>query len=116
MAATYEDVISFHKANIEATVAASAKLFSGIEELSKEYIGFVSKSVEDAVAQAKTVAAVKTPAEALQLQQSFAKASYESAVAEATKLAELTKTIAGSVGEPLQSRAKAAYESLSKAS
>jgi len=114
MAATYEDVISFHKANFEATVAASAKLFSGMEEISKEYIAFVSQSVENAVAQAKTAATVKTAAEALQLQQAYAKASYESAVAEATKIGELTKTLAASVGEPLQSRAKAAYETFAK--
>ncbi len=114
MAATYEDVIAFHKANFEAAAAASSKLFSGIEELSKEYIGFVSKSMESAVAQAKTAATVKTAAEAMQLQQSFAKTSYETAVAEATKISELGKTIATSVGEPLQVRAKAAYETFAK--
>lgn len=114
MAATYEDMISFHKSNVEAAVAASSKLMSGMEEFSKEYFGFVSKSVEGAIAQAKTAAAAKTAAEALQLQQTYAKASYETAVAEATKLAELSKSIATSVSEPFTARAKAVYETFSK--
>ena len=112
---TYDDVISFNKANVEAAVAAGTKFAAGIEEVAKEYFGFVGKSVETAIEQAKTAAATKNVADALKLQQDFLKSSYEGLVAEATKIGKLSQVVATSAAEPLKARAKAAYEVFSRA-
>lgn len=111
---TYDDVVSFSKANVDAAVLAGTKLATGLEEVSKEVFGYTSKSLETALETAKAVAGCKTAAEVLQLQQTAAKSSWDGFVAETTKLTEMGTVIAKSAAEPIQARYKAAFEGFSK--
>jgi phasin family protein len=111
---SYEDVVAFNKANVDAAVLAGTKFATGLEEVTKEVFGYTSKSFEDAVESVKTVTSCKTAAEAAQIQQKLAKDSWEGFVAESTKLAEMGTVVAKSAMEPIQSRYKTVFETFGK--
>lgn len=111
---SFEDVVAFNQANIDAAVQTSTKLTAGIESLTKEYIANATKAFEGAVESAKTVTSAKTPTDVIALQQKLAKDNYEAAVAEATKFQELSTGLVKSAFEPMQARYKAAFETFSK--
>ncbi|MFA7430815.1 MAG: phasin family protein [Rhodospirillaceae bacterium] len=112
---TYEDVISFNQANIDALVKSGTTLATGTEQVTKEAVSYISKAIEANVENAKALAACKTAAEALQLQQKFAKEAFEGAIAEANRLSEMGTVVSKSALEPIQARAKAAFSSVKAA-
>lgn len=111
---SYEDVVSFGKANIDAAVLASNKFATGLEEVSKEVFSYTSKSLETSLESAKAIAGCKTASEVVQLQQQVAKDSWEGFVAESTKLGEMGTVIVKSAAEPIQARCKTVFESFAK--
>ncbi len=114
MLKSYEDVVAFSKANIDAAVLAGTKFAAGMEEVTKEVFGFTTKSFETAVEGVKAVTSCKTAAEAAQIQQKLAKDSWETLVAESTKLTEMSTVVAKSAAEPFQVRCKTVFETFGK--
>lgn len=111
---SFEDVIAFNQANFDAAVQTGTKLAAGFESVTKEYIGIATKSFEGAVETGKTLSSVKNPTDAIALQQKLAKDGYESALADAKKLTELSTGVVKTAFEPMQARYKVAFESFSK--
>lgn len=107
---TYDDVLSFNQANVDALVQSGTKLATGIEEVTKEYFGFAGKTFEQAMDNAKALTACKTATDVIQMQQKFAKDAWESAVAETNRMTEMGTVITKSVLEPIQARYKATFE------
>jgi len=114
MIKTYEDVIAFNKANVEAMVQSGSQMVAGAEQIAKEAFSFASKSFETAMANTKAVSSCKTAAEVIALQQKLAKDGFETFVSESTKLCEMGSVVAKSAFEPLQARYKAAFEGIAK--
>lgn len=112
---TYEDIISFNQANIDALVQSGTKLATGTEQVTKEALSFVGKTFETTVENAKAMAACKTAAEVLQLQQKFAKDAWDRAVAETSRLSEMGTVVSQSALEPLQARYKVAFSAVKAA-
>ncbi|RYE57725.1 MAG: phasin family protein, partial [Rhizobiaceae bacterium] len=73
------------------------------------------KSFETASATMKSLAAVKTPTEMFQIQSDYAKSSFDSAVAEASKFSEAWLKLAGEVFQPISSRYALAAEKIKTA-
>jgi phasin family protein len=111
---SYEDVVAFSKANVDAAVLAGTKFATGMEEVTKQAFGYTSKSFETAVEGVKAVTSCKTAAEAAQIQQKLAKESWEAFVAESTKLSEMSTVVAKSAAEPIQVRYKTVFETFGK--
>lgn len=112
---TYEDVISFNQANIDALVQSTTTLTTGTEQVTKEAFSYMSKAFETSIENAKTLAACKTAAEALQLQQKMAKEALDAAVAETTRLSEMSTVVSKSAIEPIQKLYKGAFDSIKAA-
>jgi phasin family protein len=62
------------------------------------------KSFDEASTIAKSMSGAKTPNEMMQLQTDFAKAQYDSAVAEFSKMTEMMVKLSGEAMEPMQNR------------
>lgn len=112
---TYEDVIAFNQANVDALIQSGTKFATGTEEVTKEAFTYVGKTFETSIENAKAIAACKTAAEALQLQQKFAKDAWDSAVAETSRLTEMGTVVSKSALEPIQARYKAAFDTVKAA-
>ena len=110
-----EEMVDFAKGNVEAVIA-SAKVAAKVgETLGQEAADYGKKNFETATAAFKSFATVKSPTELFQLQSQYAKASFDSAVAEASKLSESMMKFAGEIAQPLSNRYALAAEKIKTA-
>lgn len=110
-----EELVELTKGNVEAMVSSARVAARGSETLSQEAADYGRKSLESMMAMLKSYAAVKSPTELFQLQSDYARASFDSAVAEASKLSESMIKLAGEVAQPLSSRYAVAADKLKAA-
>jgi phasin family protein len=110
MSKGFEDVTQFGQENVEAMVASGKVMAKVAEEMNAEVIAFSKKSYEDSMAAAKEIASARTVSEYFEKQTAFAKTSFETFVAEATKLNEMYSQAAKEVFAPLNARFTAAAE------
>lgn len=107
-----EDVAELTKGNLEA-VAESAKIAAkGAETLAQGAAEYTKKNFETATAAMKRYSSVKSPAELFQLNSELAKSSFDSAVAEASKMSEAFTKLAGEIFQPLSNRYTVTAEKL----
>lgn len=111
---SYDDFADFGKENIEAVVASSNVLAKGAEVIGKEVAAFTQASVENSMAAAKKMFAVKSPQEFFDLQGKFAKESFDIMLSETTKLQDMSMKIASESSAPINARVNAAVEKISK--
>lgn len=93
------------KANVEALAEAGRIAASGARTIGQEVLASGRESVEQASAAVKTLAEAKSPTEFFQLQSEIARASFDRAVAETSKLTEQLVKLAGETVQPLSNRA-----------
>ena len=110
MSKSFEDVTQFGQENVEALVASGKVVAKAAEEMNAEVIAYSKKSYEDSMAAAKEIASAKSVSELFEKQTSFAKTSFESFVAEATKLNEMYGQAAKEAFAPINARFTAAAE------
>ncbi len=103
------------KGNVEALLASTKAATSGLESIAHQVAEFSRKSFEDTTAVARAMTTVKTPNEFMQLQSDFAKAQFDAAVAEMSKMSETLVKLAGEVFEPMQNRIALATDKLKSA-
>ena len=110
-----EELTELTKGNVEAIVASSKLAAKGAEAMTQEAAEYSKKNFESATALFKSFAAVKSPTELFQLQSDYAKSSFDSVVAEASKLSEAWVKLAGEVVQPISNRYAVAAEKLKAA-
>lgn len=114
LAKSYEEFAAFSKGNVEAAAAAGAVVVKGAEDFSKAYAALGKGFIEQYVAVGKAVLAAKSVEEVVAVSNDFAKISYESLVAESSKLQELSVQVANEALAPISARFTVAVEKLSK--
>ena len=105
-----EEFADLTRGNVEAFVASSKVAAKGVEALSQDAAEYGRKSFEEASAALKSLAGVKSATDLFKLQGDYARAAFDSAVAESARLSETMLKIAGDVAEPINSRYTAAAE------
>ena len=110
-----EELADLTKGNLEA-VAESAKIAAkGAESMAQEAADYTKKNFETVTAAMKRYSSIKSPAELIQLNSEIAKSSFDSAIAEASKMSEAFTKLAGDIFQPLSSRYTLAAEKLKAA-
>lgn len=110
----YEELSKFQRENYEAYMAASAIFAKGIETIGKTWASYTQEHMENVAQTAKALLAAKTLREAADLQNDWAKASFDKLVAEGTKVSELSVKVANEAFQPLNARMNVAVEKLFK--
>ena len=105
-----EELVDFAKGNVEAVIASARVAAKAGETLGQEAAEYSKKNFENATAAFKNFASVKSPTELFQLQSEFAKAQFDSVVAEASKFSESFLKIAGEIAQPISNRYAIAAE------
>jgi phasin family protein len=105
-----EEMNEFGKGNVEAFVESGKIAAKGLETLGQGYAEFGRKSFEGATAALKNLAAVKTPAEFLQLHSDYVRGQFDALVAETSKNTEAFIKLAGDVAQPISNRIAVAAE------
>ena len=113
--AGYGDLASANQETLDAMVKAGSVMARGMESFSKELMTFAQASAEANAAVATRMFGVKSLQEAIDLQNAHARDSFDKAVAETSKLTEMSVKVANEAFEPLQARVNVAVEKLLKA-
>jgi phasin family protein len=98
------------RANVEAVVEASRLAAEGARSIGQGVVASNRDGIEQAADAIRSLAEAKSPTEYLQLQSEFARASFDRAVAETSKLTESLVKLAGEAFQPLSNRATANAE------
>ena len=105
-----EELADLARANVEALVEAGRVASEGARSIGQDVVAKQRDSVEQAADAIRSLAEAKSPTEYLQLQGDFARASFDRAVAESSKLTESLVKLAGETFQPLSNRATANAE------
>ena len=105
-----EELADLTRANVEAVVEASRVAAEGARSIGQDVVATSRDNVEQAADAIRSLAEAKSPTEYLQLQGEFARASFDRAVAETSKLTESLVKLAGEAFQPLSNRASANAE------
>ena len=110
-----EEMVEFSKGNLEAVVASGRVAAKGAQDIAKYSADYGRKSIEEATANAKKFAAVKSPTEFFALQSEVAKTSLDAFVGEASKFTEGYMKLVGEIMQPMQNRYAVAVEKVKTA-
>lgn len=100
-----EELAELAKANVEALAEAGRIATAGARTIGQDVLASSRESVEQASVAVKRLAEAKSPTEFFQLQSELARASFDRAVAEGSKLTEQFIKFAGEAVQPLSNRA-----------
>ena len=99
MVKNIEDMQQFGKDNMDATMKSFGSLSKSMQAIAVEVADYSKKMFENS-----TAATEKPLEKAVEVQSDYVKSSYESFVAEATKLGELYADLAREVYKPFESQ------------
>jgi len=105
-----EELADLARANVEAMVEAGRVATEGARAIGQNVVASSRDGVEQTADAIRSLAEAKSPTEYMQLQGDFARASFDRAVAETSKLTESLVKLAGEAFQPLSNRASANAE------
>lgn len=111
----YGDFAALSKENVEAAISSGTIMAKGFETLGKEVVSFARQSVEGNVAATTAILGAKSLNEVVDLQNDYARKSFDQFVAESTKLTELSVKVANDALAPIKARVDVAVEQFTKA-
>ena len=109
-----EEMTALTKQNVDAFVKSGTILAKGFETISKSNAAYAQSTLESSAAASKTVLGVKTVRDLVDLQSSFVKKSFDSAVAEGTKVSEISVKVANEAFQPISAQLNATLGKLTK--
>ena len=110
----FDDVAAFGKDNIDAVVTAGNIATRGWQDLGAAWFAFAKGTVDNNVATMQAMMAVKSPRELVDIQSTYAKSTFDSLVAESSKLSEMGVKVTNETMAPLSARVNATVEKFSK--
>ncbi len=111
----YDEFTAFNQANLDAFMKASNVLVKGYEDIGKAYFKFAQASAEASAEAAKSMMSAKTLKEVVDLQSGYARSSFDTMVAEGTKLNEMSVKVANEAIQPIQTQFSKTMERVFKA-
>jgi phasin family protein len=102
MSKNFEDVSAFGKDALEGGLKAFAVFAKGAQAIAVETGDYAKKVVEDGASAWQNLVAAKSFEKAIEIQSVYAKASYETFVAQATKLTGLYADLAKDAYKPFE--------------
>jgi phasin family protein len=110
----YGEFASLGKENLEAFVQSSTIAVKGAETFGKQWMGIAQAAVEQNIAAFQGLVAAKTLNEVVELQNTWAKKAFDTAVVEGTRLSEMGVKTANDAFEPIKARVNVSVEKLFK--
>ena len=102
MIKNFEDVQKMSKDNMDAAMKSFGALSKASQAIATEMVDYSKKSFEDGTQIAEKMLGAKSIDKAFEIQTDYAKAAYESFVAQTTKLGELYADFAKEAYKPFE--------------
>ena len=109
------EATEFAKANVEAVVESGKIFFAGAQDLLKDNVETGKTVIETVTADAKKIAAVKSPTELMQLQGELVRRNFDAVVSYGSKRTEAWVKLYNEAFAPITNRASVAAEKIKKA-
>ncbi|MGE5547209.1 MAG: phasin family protein [Solirubrobacterales bacterium] len=110
----YEDALQTARESAEAVSQASAVLARGLTELSQAVFGLAQETVEQSMEASRQLMAARTLRDLVDIQSSLAKAQLDKAIAEGSRLSDLSTKLVEEALAPINARVHAAFDRLVK--
>ena len=81
----YDDIIEFHKANLEALIQSNTRLASGSQELSRDFLAEVQEGLDDSASKARTALAAPSIKEVIEITLDNSLSGYQKLAASSAK-------------------------------
>ena len=111
---TAEDFLAFGQGNLDAFMKSSQIWAAGMQDLSKQVAAMAQASFGETIATFQSLAAVKSPKDALDIQANLARTSFEKAAAETGKITDASMKLAEQAMAPITARLNLAAEKFAK--
>lgn len=111
---SYEDMVAYNKANVDAVMKANQLLVKGAQDMNKILFGLAQSSLEDGVAATKKILGCKSLKEVVEVQNDLAKANYKKSVDEGRKLTDMSVKLAEEISAPLANQVNDTVERITK--
>lgn len=102
------------KGNIEAMIASAKAASTGAESMTAQVVETMRKQMEETQTAMRAMTSAKSPNEFMQLQNEYARAQFDRAVANWSQMSETMLKLAGEVVQPLSNRMAVAAETVKK--
>lgn len=112
---TTEQFITFGQGNVEAFVKTSQIVASGLQDLTKQLAANAQATMDETLSTMRAMTTVRSLKEAMELQASLARSTFEKAVSQTGQLTETSFKLAEQAMEPIAHRMTLAVESLKAA-
>lgn len=107
---SFEDAAVFGQANVDAFMKSTNIAAKAAEEMNGAFMSYSKRAMEEGVAAAKDITAVKTVPEFVEKQAAYAKASIDGFMKQSAKFNEMFMAAAKDISEPMNARAAAAAD------
>ena len=107
---TAEQFITFGQGNVEALVKSGQIVATGLQDLSKQVAANAQAALDDSMSTFRAMTSVKSFKEAMELQASFLRTSFEKAMSQTGALTEASFRLTEQAMQPLAGRMSIAAE------
>jgi phasin family protein len=107
----YDDIIAFHKANMEALIQSNARLASGFQELSRDFLAEVQESLDDSASKTKLALEASSIKDAIELAVDNSITGYQKLAATSAKLTQQSWKVLSDAMAPVAARMTEAADS-----
>ena len=109
-----EEAADFGRGNVEALAKATQAYVSGVQDLSRQTVAMVQGMTDQALEGAKALSGARSLKEAAEVQAGLARAAFERAISETTKLQETALKVVEQSFAPLSARVTLAVEKMGR--
>jgi phasin family protein len=110
----YDEMAALNQATMDAMIASTASFSKGFEIIAMEMAGYTRSNFETGMATAQKALTVKSIQELVELQNAYARANFDSALAESAKLTEMSVKVANETFAPVQKQLNKTVEQMLK--
>jgi phasin family protein len=111
----FEEMNAFGKGNVEAIVESSKIAAKAFETVGQDVADYAKTSFESSAAAFKTLASATSPTEFFKLQSDYARAAFDTMIAQSSRSTEKMLKLAGEIAQPISNRVAIATDKVKTA-
>lgn len=114
IASRVEEAASFNSNNLDAAVQAVSVVAEGIKDVNQTVCNSIQQALQTAMSTGKAMMGVKSLRDLMEIQSEYIKSTFDTLMADSTKLSEIAVRCSSQAAEPLSARVTEVVEKVSK--
>lgn len=108
-----EEVANFNRNNLDAAVQAANCLAEGVKDVNQAIFNHIQQTLQMAMTTGKAMMGVKTLRDLMELQSEYVKSTFDTLMADTTKISEIAVRCSSEAVEPINARVTEVVEKVS---